>query len=63
MLSIYSFDCIHIYMFIFKSLSYFSHYSKLTPYSATIPDGPTVTALESSPHVENVERDAEVTTQ
>lgn len=63
MLSIYSFDCTHLYMFIFKSLSRFFHYSKLTPSSATVPDGPAISALENSPHVENLEKDSVVTTQ
>lgn len=35
----------------------------LLSFSAIIPDGPAITALENSPHVENVERDQVVTTQ
>lgn len=49
-------------IYIFKSYPTSPIILKLTPSSATIPDGPAVAMLEASPHVENVERDQVVTT-
>ncbi|KAH0612839.1 uncharacterized protein H6S33_009219 [Morchella sextelata] len=38
-------------------------YTLIRGFSAKIPDGPSIKALENSPHVENMELDQEVTTQ
>ncbi|KAH8155566.1 uncharacterized protein LAJ45_00576 [Morchella importuna] len=38
-------------------------YTLIRGFSAKMPDGPAISALEASPHVENMEMDQEVTTQ
>ncbi|KAL0635057.1 hypothetical protein Q9L58_005986 [Maublancomyces gigas] len=38
-------------------------YTLIRGFSANVPDGPAITALENSEHVENVEKDSVITTQ